>query len=50
VEVNVKSDEAVAGTTDAKLEEVVVKATGSFPDNPFSSELLVARCHIIRAE
>jgi hypothetical protein len=41
VEVDVKSDEAVAGTTDTKLEEAVVKASGSFPDNPFSSGLLV---------
>jgi hypothetical protein len=50
VEVHVESDEAVVDTTDTKLEEAIVKATGSFPDNPFSSELLVVRCHIIGAE
>lgn len=50
MEVAVESNEAVVGTTDAKLEEAIVKATGSFPDNPFSSELLVVCCHVIRAE
>ena len=47
MEVDVHSDEAVVGTTDAKVEEPIVKASGSFPDNPFSSGSLAVNRHVV---
>jgi hypothetical protein len=47
VEIDVNSDEAVVGTTDAHVEEPIIKASGQFPDNPFSRRFLAVNRHVV---